>query len=121
MKIHLQGYIKDIKNNDVTEINTHAIKTKNKISYQSNQELYSLHISSSNQLILKRKTDTIDCTYYFEQNKTIPAIYCIKENDLSLEINIRTDYIEKTNNHIKINYTVIDSNNSYEYNIEMSE
>lgn len=121
MKIKLNGYVKDITNHETTEINTHAIKTKNKISYQSNQELYTLHISSSNQLILNRKTNTIDCTYYFEQNKTIPAIYCIKENDLSLEINIRTDQIERTDNHIKINYTVIDSNNSYEYNIEMSE
>lgn len=121
MKIHLKGYVKDITNNEITKIDTNAIKTKNKISYQTNKEYYTLHMPSSEKLILNRKTNTIDCTYYFIQNKTIPSIYCIKENDLSLEFNIRTDNIEKTNNHIKINYTVTDTNNKFEYNIEMSE
>lgn len=120
MKIKLNGYIKDMEKNEVTKIHTQAIKTKNKISYQVNQERYTLYLSSE-QFILNRNTDTIDCTIYFEQNKTIPAIYHIKENDLSLEINIKTNLIERTDNHIKVNYTVIESNNNYEYKIEMSE
>ena len=40
---------------------------------------------------------------------------------MTLEINIKTEKILITNTSIKIIYTVIDSNNRYEYNIEMSE
>lgn len=120
-KIHLNGYLKDITNNTKNIIDTTAIKTKNRISYQDNQEQYTIHTSSSNQLILNRKTDSIDCTLYFEENKIKEAIYYIKGNDLSLEIKIRTNHIKISDNSIKINYTVIDSDNDYEYNIEMSE
>lgn len=120
-KIKLNGYLLDITNNKKTAIKTNGVKQKNKIFYEFNHEKYTLYISTFDKLILKRKTNEIECTFYFEQNKIKPAIYLVKENDLSLEINIRTDYIEKTDNYINIQYTVIDSNNSYEYNIEMSE
>lgn len=121
MKIHLKGNLKNIDTKENLIIDTIAIKTKDKLSYQQDKDIYKLKIVSPKKLILNRQNTSIDCTYYFEENKVIPSIYTIKENNITLEINIKTNLLEINNNKIKIKYTVIDSNQEYEYNIEMSE
>ena len=120
-KLNIKGYLKDITNNEITEINTKAIKVKDKISYYLDQEKYTLKIISPTKLILKRSTKELDSIIYFEENKILPSDYSLKDNNLSLNIDIRTDKINLNNEFIKISYTVIDSNNNYEYYIEMSE
>lgn len=120
-KIHLKGYLKDLTNNETTNINTTALKNNKKITYYLEKEKYILKIISPTRLILNRDTIEIDSTLYFELNKVLPANYTIKENDLSINIDIRTNKIELNDNYIKIMYTVIDSDTNYEYYIEMSE
>ena len=120
-KLNIKGYLKDITNNEITKINTKAIKVKNKISYYLDQEKYTLKIISPTKLILKRSTKEIDSIIYFEENKILPSDYSLKANNLSLNFDIRTDKINLNYEFIKISYTVIDSNNNYEYYIEMSE
>ena len=120
-KLNIKGYLKDITNNEITEINTKAIKVKDKISYYLDQEKYTLKIISPTKLILKRITKEIDSIIYFEENKILPSDYSLKDNNLSLNIDIRTNKINLKDEFIKISYTVIDSNNNYEYYIEMSE
>ena len=120
-KINIKGYLKDITNNETTKINSKAIKDKQKLSYYIDKEKYTLKISSPTKIIINRSTKEIDSTLYFELNKVLLASYMIKENNLSLDISIRTNKIELNENYIKILYTVIDSNNDYEYYIEMSE
>ena len=120
-KINITGNIKELTSNKKTPFTTKAIKQKDKLSFILDDEKYILKIISTNHLVLNRETSEINSTIYFEKNKTIPSIYTIKENDISLYIDIRTDYLEISNNIIKIVYTVIDSNDCYEYNIEMSE
>jgi len=58
---------------------------------------------------------------YFEKNKKISSLYTLKENNITLDIDILTNKLEINTNSIKIVYTIIDSNMVYEYNIEMSE
>lgn len=120
-KINLKGYLKDITNNETTIIDTHAIKNKLNITYYLDKEKYILKIITPDKLILKRITNEIESTLYFEKLKILSAEYTIKENDLFLSIDIRTNKIEIKDNYIKISYTVIDSNNDYEYYVEMSE
>ena len=120
-KIHLKGYLKDITNNEITKIDVPAIKNKDKISCYLDNEKYTLKIITPKKLILNRTTNEIDSTLYFEKNKILTSDYTIKENNLSLGIDIRTTNLEINNNYIKISYTVIDSDNNYEYYIEMSE
>ena len=120
-KIHLKGYLKDITNNEITKIDTLAIKNKDKISYYLDNEKYIIKILSPTKLILNRTKNEIDSTLYFELNKILTADYTIKDNNLSLGIDIRTTNLEINNNYVKISYTVIDSDNNYEYYIEMSE
>ena len=58
---------------------------------------------------------------YFETKKVISSIYTLKENNITINIDILTNKIELNKKNIKILYTVIDSDIEYEYNIEMSE
>lgn len=120
-KIHLKGYLKDITNDETTKIDTKALKNHQKITYYLDNEKYTLKIMNPTKLILNRNTNEVESTYYFEENKVLPTSYSLKENGLSLNIDIRTNKIEISDNYIKIQYTVIDSNNNYEYYIEMSE
>ena len=120
-KILLKGYLKDITNNEENLITTPAIKNNKKISYFLNDERYILQIVSPEKLILNRTNKEIDSSLYFELNKVMPAIYTIKENELSINIDIRTNELEINDKYIKVAYTVIDSDTNYEYYIEMSE
>lgn len=120
-KIVLNGYLKDITNNEKILIKTPAIRNKETLSYFQENERYKLQIVSPQKLILNRSTKEIDATLYFELNKVVPADYIINGNNLSLKIDIRTNNIEINDKCIKITYTVMDSNINYEYYIEMSE
>lgn len=120
-KINLKGHLKDITNNEITKINTSGIQQQKKLSFYLDNDRYILKIISPTKLILTRTNDEINSNIYFEENKILPALYTIKENDLSLEIDIKTESINLTDNYIRISYTVIDSNTKYEYYIEMSE
>lgn len=120
-KIIINGYLKNITNNEEMLINTHAIKNNNKLIYFQNNEKYILQIVSPKKLILNRFTNELDSKLYFELNKVLSATYNIKKNNLSLKIDIRTNNIELNDKYVKITYTVMDSDIDYEYYIEMSE
>mgnify|MGYP004494128575 CR=1 FL=1 len=71
--------------------------------------------------MIQRKNDLINSTLIFEENLKSSSIYYLKEEDITLEINIKTNKINLSNNTIDITYTIIDSNTDYQYKIEMSE
>ena len=113
--------LKNITNKETIEISTHAIKDKNKYKYIIDNEKYILSIINNKKVILNRNNNEIESTMYFEENKQLPSLYTLKDNNITIDIDILTNNIEITNNKIKILYTIIDSNIVYEYNIEMSE
>lgn len=121
MKIKIKGTLKNITDNEFNDFSTTAIKDKNKYKYIIDNEKYLLNIINSNKVVLNRNNKEIESTIYFEKNKKIPSLYTLKENNITLEIDVLTTNLEITEKNIKILYTIIDSNTSYEYNIEMSE
>ncbi len=121
MKLSIINTIKDLNENITTTNKVIAKKEKNKITYKLDGFNYILKIISPNKLILNRSNENLECTIFFESNKKTNSIYTLKKEDYTLEFEIKTNYLKITNKNIKINYTVIDSNVSYEYNIEMSE
>ena len=120
-KIKISGMLKNITDNEINEFTTTAIKQKDKYKFIVNDEKYILTIIAPNKIIMNRNNNEIEQTMYFETNKTISSIYTLKENNITINIDVLTNEIELTENSIKILYTIIDSNISYEYNIEMSE
>jgi len=121
MKIKINGYIKDINNNIITRFTEKAIKTKTKISYILNNEKYTLKIITFKKLVLIRENNEIKNIIYFELNKTISSEYIIKQNNITLDIDIKTLDLVINHNIINIMYLVIDSQSKYEYKIEMSD
>lgn len=121
MKIKIKGTLKNLTENDQTEFSTFAIKDKNKYKFIINDEKYLLSIQNSKKIVLNRCNKEIESTMYFELNKKIPSLYTLKENNITLEIDVLTTNLEITEKNIKILYRIIDSNTDYEYNIEMSE
>ena len=57
----------------------------------------------------------------FQLNKKNNINYYIKDNNLYLDIEMKTLTINITNNIIEIEYIILDSNNKYKYYIEMSD
>ena len=121
MKLSIKQSLKNLSDNNKTITYIEGQKNKNNITYQIDNEKHILKIISPNKIILNRNNDNIECTLYFEKNKKTSSLYFLKEEGYNIEIDIKTTSLEINDNIIIINYTVIDSNENYEYIIEMSE
>ena len=120
IKIRIKGFLKDIDEGTITNIDTFGIKNKNKITYNE-ETVTNTILQEDNKLILIRENDEFKNILIFDLNKETISEYLLKENDLTIELNIKTNLVEIDDNYIKVRYLVIDSDNEYEYNIEMSD
>ena len=120
IKIKIKGFLKDIDEGTITNIDTFGIKNKNKITYNE-ETVTNTILQEDNKIILIRENDEFKNILIFDLNKETISEYLLKENDLTIELNIKTNLVEIDNNYIKVRYLVIDSDNEYEYNIEMSD
>ena len=120
IKIKVKGFLKDIDEGTITNIDTFGIKNKNKITYKE-ETVTNTILQEEDKLILIRENDEFKNILIFDLNKETISEYLLKENDLTIELNIKTNLVEIDNNYIKVRYLVIDSDNEYEYNIEMSD
>lgn len=103
------------------DIDVLGIKQKNFFTYPHEKDIYRIKILSEDKLVIERNNDLITSTLIFEKGKKTSSLYRIKEEDITLEINIKTKYLKISDNLIDIAYTIIDSNTDYQYKIEMSE
>ena len=120
IKIRIKGFLKDIDEGTITNIDTFGIKNKNKITYKE-ETVTNTILQEEDKLILIRENDEFKNILIFDINKETISEYLLKENDLTIELNIKTNLVEIDDNYIKVRYLVIDSDNEYEYNIEMSD
>lgn len=120
IKIKVKGYLKEIDEGIITNIDTFGIKNKNKITYNE-ETVTNTILQEDNKLILIRENDEFKNILIFDLNKETISEYLLKENDLTIELNIKTNLVEIEDNYIKVRYLVIDSDNEYEYSIEMSD
>lgn len=120
IKIKIKGYLKNITENTTENIDTYAIKNKNKISYINNNTKYNISITKE-KIILKRESDEFIHGMIFLPEKETETEYYIKQLNASLNIKILTTKIEQDDHKIQINYKNIDTDNKYIYLIEMSD
>ena len=120
IKIKVKGYLRDIDEGTITDIDTFGIKNKNKITYNE-ETVTNTILQEDNKLILIRENNEFKNILIFDLNKETISEYLLKENDLTIELNIKTNLVEIEDNYIKVRYLVIDSDNEYEYSIEMSD
>ena len=121
MKIHITNTLNNITENDIKKDLVKGIKNKNTIKFIIDNEKYILKILSNKEVVLNRNSDIIENTMYFKLNNKTTSIYTVKKEGYNIEIDIKTTFLNIKDNIIEVHYTIIDSNNNYEYIIEMSE
>jgi len=120
IKIKVKGYLKNLTENTTEIINTKAIKNSNIISYVLDNTKYKI-IIDNNKITILRENDEISHGMIFECNKQYSSEYYLKELNYSLEFNILTNKLIINKNKIDITYQIIESNDIYNYVLEMSD
>ena len=120
IKIKVKGYLKNLTENTEEIINTKALKNSNIISYITDNIKYKL-IVDKNKVTLIRESNEYSHGMIFEENIQHKTDYYIKATNYSLEFNIVTTKLIIDKNKIDITYKIIESENIYNYVLEMSD
>lgn len=120
IKILVKGYLKNITENEIFYIEARGIRNKNKIKFNFDNTKYTININNSS-INMNRDGNEFISNMYFIENKKNYSSYTIKENNLSIDIEILTKRIVINDSLIIINYFVLDSETDYEIKIEMSD
>ncbi len=120
IKIRIKGYLKNNEERECFDIDTIAIKEKNKITYKEDDIKNTIHLNDD-EIILIRENKEFKNILIFKENKDTITQYLLKENGVNLELNIKTISLIKKDNLIEIVYMVKETDNIYEYKIEMSD
>lgn len=116
----IKGYLNNITDNIYEEINEKAIYNKNKISYIKNNIKHDILIKEK-KVILIRESNGFKNILTFSENRSILSEYIVKENNISIYIEIETLELNYNENEIYVKYKIPDSNTIYEYKIVMED
>jgi len=108
------------KKEETEKIQEKAILNKNRLTYIKNNIKHTI-IFKEKDIILIRENKEFKNILTFSKNRSILSEYIIKENKLSIYIEIKTLELTKTDNELCIKYKIIDSNIIYEYKITMED
>lgn len=120
IKTKVHGYLKNITENTVDCFDNICKFNNDKYLYTDKDTTYTLK-RNSNTIIFTRENSEMHHTMIFNLNKITTSEYYLKELHTSLEFNIKTTILNITDRQFKINYEVLETNNEYEYIIEMSD
>ena len=120
IKIRINGYLKNINDNNKTIINTFGIKQKKIISFINNNIKHKI-ILADDLITLIRENEEFVNIIRFAKNKELLSEYTLKENNFTIDLSIKTLDVKISDNFILIKYVVIESDETYEYKIELSD
>lgn len=120
IKIRIKGYLKNINDNNKLEINTFGIKQKNVISFVDNNIKHKI-ILKNDLITLTRENSEFINIIKFAKEKQYISEYTLKENNFTIDLNIKTIDLKISDNFLLIKYVVIESDEIFEYKIELSD
>ncbi len=120
IKIKVKGKLRNLTENTEELINVNGIKNTNTISYILNEIKHKL-IIEDNKITLLRENLEFSHGMIFIQDQNKLSEYYLKENNYSIEFNILTTYLLIENNKIEITYKIAETEQIYNYVIEMSD
>lgn len=120
IKKKINGYLKNITDNEYDKINEFAIITKNKLNYIKDNIKHTI-LFKENEIILIRDSNEFKNILTFSKNRSILSEYIIKENNLCLNIEVETLDLNQTEKELYIKYKILDSDVIYEYKIIMED
>jgi len=116
----INGYLNNITDNYYEKINENAILNKNKLTYIKDNVKHII-LFKENEVILQRETNEFKNILTFIKNRSILSEYVVKENNLSIYVEIETLELEYKKDYLYIKYKVIDSEVVYEYKIFLED
>lgn len=122
IKIKIDGYLKDFKENNNHLYHLTGYLEDNCIQYQEENEIKAFLYIKGHHIELRRESREMEMILYFEEGKTLDGIYEIKNYNLKLKIHTKKLVVEP--NKIIINYNLILENKeigTFEYSIEYKE
>lgn len=119
IRIKIKGYLKNITEKEEFNFEEKGIKTKDKITFISNDVKYTVKSTNEEVYLLREGKDFIN-TFIFNK-KNSKSNYLLKENNFDIDMEVKTDYIEIKENYIYIEYEIISTSSKYQLKIEMSD
>lgn len=119
IRVRVNGYLKNITDNENLIIDVTAIKNKGGIVYSLDDVKTSIKFKNNDIILIREGKDFIN-TFIFNKNKS-KCNYFLKDNGYELDLNIDCILIDIEDNSILIKYMIVDSSCEYEFKIEMSE
>ncbi len=120
IRVKINSILSNITNQENELVECIGIKQNNKIIYKHKNVKHSLIINENN-IDLIRENNIFKNILSFQLNKETNNEYYIKDNNLSVYINIITNEINLYENEIIIKYKVLDSDTEYIYKVEVSD
>ncbi len=121
IKINVKGYLNNITEQKKEQFDTKCIYNNHKYTYYDNETKHILTIKNNKEVILLRENNEFIHSMVFKLNEITKSDYYLKEYNHSLEFNIKTNQLEVANNKTKIIYQINETDNEYEYIIEMRD
>ena len=119
IRIKVNGYLKNITDNEIFKFDEKAIKNKNNISYCCDGVKTTIKIKDNEILLIRDGNDFINTFLFNEKNSS--CNYLLKNNNYDVDIDIANVCINIEENSICIKYLIVDSKCEYEYKLEMSD
>lgn len=120
IKKQLNGYIKNITENEQTKINTTAIKTDKEIMFLWDSTQNKLQINNDSTIFVRKDSEK-EIYFTFCENIETEIAVKLLENNLCVNIPIKTTNLKITENDINIFYTIVDNNTEYELKIQLED
>lgn len=119
IRVKVKGFLRNITENDNIFFDEKGILNNNKINFICDNVKYSIKYSNSEVMVIREGNDFIN-TFIFNMKKSISS-YTLKDNNYTIEMNVKVENINIGNDYIYVKYIIIDTDCVYEYKIEMSE
>lgn len=119
IRIKIKGYLKNITEKEEFNFEEKGIKTKDKITFISNDVKYTIKYTNSEVLLLREGKDFIN-TFIFNK-KNSKSNYLLKENNYDIDMEVKVSTLEVKDTYIYIEYEIISTSCKYKFKIEMSE
>lgn len=119
IRIKVKGYLKNITENKFIKFEEKAIRNKNKISFTFDDTKYIIKLLDSEVILIREGKDFIN-TFVFNKNNS-KSNYLLKDNNYDIDIDVELNNMNICDNYLDIAYKIIDTDNLYEFRIEMSD
>ncbi len=119
IRVKINGYLKNITENECLEFNTKGIKNKNKITFSFDDIKYNIKLENNCIYLIREGNDFINSFVFNKKNSK--SSYLLKENNYEFDIGVNTSLIDINNDYITIKYEIIDTNDLYEFKIVIGE